>query len=426
MSLIEIARDPRNNPLDVVEHMAASNSWPFERASEDEIALVVTGRWTNYQVSFTWMSDIEALHLACAFDMNVPEPRLGRGAAAHHPHQRAIVDRAFRRLDAKRRRDVSPCAACSPAASPPRTGNARRCSAPHSIPASAISRRSNSWSGRANRRARRWMPPCSRRLARPRQLNRHRLARARTCVDLSGLLVLVGAGKMGGALLEGWLRLGLDPNNIAVLEPASFAANFRARRGAACGSIRHAATLSRVAAIVIAVKPQMRRSGDASASADGRSLNSRRLDHGRANAAIPLRRVEAPRAHSCAPCRIRRRRSAAASPSRCRCTRTTAQRDLAASPPLRDRHGRMDRGRGVDGRGDRGFRIGTGLCLPARRSAGASRRRGRAAAPLWRKSSRAKPSPARANCCIARRSMPRRCARTSPRRAAPPPPRWRC
>ena len=62
-----------DNPLDVVEHMAAGNNSPFERAGEDEIALVVTGRWTNYQISFTWMSDIEALHLACAFDMRVPD-----------------------------------------------------------------------------------------------------------------------------------------------------------------------------------------------------------------------------------------------------------------------------------------------------------------------------------------------------------------
>ena len=76
MSLIEIARDPHDNPLDVVEHMAAGNNWPFERAGEDEIAIVVTGRWTNYQVSFTWMGEIEALHLACAFDMRVPELRL--------------------------------------------------------------------------------------------------------------------------------------------------------------------------------------------------------------------------------------------------------------------------------------------------------------------------------------------------------------
>src|SRR6202012_2391462 len=52
------------------------NNGPFERAGEDEIALVVTGRWTNYQVSFTWMKDIEALHLACAFDVRVPETRI--------------------------------------------------------------------------------------------------------------------------------------------------------------------------------------------------------------------------------------------------------------------------------------------------------------------------------------------------------------
>ncbi len=59
-----VARETDDNPLDVVEHLAAGNSWPFERAGEDEISIIVTGRWTNYQISFTWMSDIEALHLA--------------------------------------------------------------------------------------------------------------------------------------------------------------------------------------------------------------------------------------------------------------------------------------------------------------------------------------------------------------------------
>lgn len=76
MALIEATRDHRDSPLDVVERMAAGNNWPFERAGEEEIGLVVTGRWTNYQVSFTWMTDIETLHLACAFDMKVPELRL--------------------------------------------------------------------------------------------------------------------------------------------------------------------------------------------------------------------------------------------------------------------------------------------------------------------------------------------------------------
>jgi hypothetical protein len=76
MSLIAISQDHASNPLEVVEHLAAGNNWPFERAGEDEVAIIVTSRWTNYQVSFTWMSEIEALHLACAFDMRVTELRL--------------------------------------------------------------------------------------------------------------------------------------------------------------------------------------------------------------------------------------------------------------------------------------------------------------------------------------------------------------
>jgi pyrroline-5-carboxylate reductase len=37
--------------------------------------------------------------------------------------------------------------------------------------------------------------------------------------DLPSSLVLVGAGRMGGALLEGWLSVGLDPARIAVFDP---------------------------------------------------------------------------------------------------------------------------------------------------------------------------------------------------------------
>ena len=33
-------------------------------------------------------------------------------------------------------------------------------------------------------------------------------------LKLTGTLVLVGAGKMGGAMLEGWLKSGADPTRI--------------------------------------------------------------------------------------------------------------------------------------------------------------------------------------------------------------------
>ena len=32
-------------------------------------------------------------------------------------------------------------------------------------------------------------------------------------------LVLIGAGKMGGAMLEGWLRIGIDPRGISLIDP---------------------------------------------------------------------------------------------------------------------------------------------------------------------------------------------------------------
>ena len=62
----------RNNPLAVVEDIAADNNWSFERSGEDEVTIVSKGDWTDYQLSFTWMNEIEALHLACAFDMKIP------------------------------------------------------------------------------------------------------------------------------------------------------------------------------------------------------------------------------------------------------------------------------------------------------------------------------------------------------------------
>ena len=67
--------EQNHNPVDVVERLAAGHEWAFARASDDEVTMLIAGRWTDYQVSFTWMLHIEALHLACAFDLKVPDRR---------------------------------------------------------------------------------------------------------------------------------------------------------------------------------------------------------------------------------------------------------------------------------------------------------------------------------------------------------------
>jgi pyrroline-5-carboxylate reductase len=74
--------------------------------------------------------------------------------------------------------------------------------------------------------------------------------------DFSGQLVLIGAGKMGSALLEGWLRLGLDPKNIVVLEPLP-SPQLVALAGRGLRVNPDPKTLVDVAAVVVALKPQV-------------------------------------------------------------------------------------------------------------------------------------------------------------------------
>ena len=75
-------------------------------------------------------------------------------------------------------------------------------------------------------------------------------------LDDIGLLALVGAGKMGGAMLEGWLALGLDPQNVVVVEPQpSEEITALAIRGIALNPPPGA--VSNIATVILAVKPQV-------------------------------------------------------------------------------------------------------------------------------------------------------------------------
>jgi pyrroline-5-carboxylate reductase len=72
--------------------------------------------------------------------------------------------------------------------------------------------------------------------------------------EFRGTLVLVGAGKMGSAMLDGWLGRGLDPKKITVIEPQPVkAVKALARRGVKLNPKNKIGVAS---AIVIAVKPQ--------------------------------------------------------------------------------------------------------------------------------------------------------------------------
>lgn len=77
-----------------------------------------------------------------------------------------------------------------------------------------------------------------------------------TRLDNIGILALVGAGKMGGAMLEGWLALGLDPRNVVVIEPhPSPEMVALSQKGIVLNPPADAVT--NIATIVLAVKPQV-------------------------------------------------------------------------------------------------------------------------------------------------------------------------
>src|SRR5215813_10386 len=73
--------------------------------------------------------------------------------------------------------------------------------------------------------------------------------------DVAGTLVLVGAGKMGAALLEGWLALGLDPAKLVVIEPQP-SREFLARAATGVRLNPQSRDLH-ATAVVVAVKPQI-------------------------------------------------------------------------------------------------------------------------------------------------------------------------
>jgi pyrroline-5-carboxylate reductase len=71
--------------------------------------------------------------------------------------------------------------------------------------------------------------------------------------DITGTVLLAGAGKMGGAMLSGWLAQGLEPRHVTVMEPQpSPDISALAARGVAINSDDPGP----IETLVIAVKPQ--------------------------------------------------------------------------------------------------------------------------------------------------------------------------
>src|SRR5260370_2384581 len=83
---------------------------------------------------------------------------------------------------------------------------------------------------------------------------------------VAGPIALAGAGKMGGAMLTGWLAQGLDPKRVVVIEPhPSAEINALAAKGVRLNP--SAKQVGEVDTLVVAVKPQSFREAGAALKA---------------------------------------------------------------------------------------------------------------------------------------------------------------
>jgi hypothetical protein len=65
------------NPIDLVEEIVVANDWAHDRASDEELVVEITGRWSDYRLYFVWQEEIGALHFSCGFEMKVAKARRG-------------------------------------------------------------------------------------------------------------------------------------------------------------------------------------------------------------------------------------------------------------------------------------------------------------------------------------------------------------
>jgi pyrroline-5-carboxylate reductase len=76
-------------------------------------------------------------------------------------------------------------------------------------------------------------------------------------VALKGTLVLLGAGKMGGAMLDGWLRAGISPRQIVTLDPSPPADVMQLIAGNGITHNPSIVDIRDVEVLLAAVKPQV-------------------------------------------------------------------------------------------------------------------------------------------------------------------------
>jgi hypothetical protein len=75
MTLNRASEVPADSPLDIIEQLVSANDWLFDRPNEQEIAVQVPGRWSDYNFVCAWNDSSDTMQFTLAFDTRVPDTR---------------------------------------------------------------------------------------------------------------------------------------------------------------------------------------------------------------------------------------------------------------------------------------------------------------------------------------------------------------
>ena len=69
-----------SNPLDSVEDILHANDWIFDRMTEDELQVQITGKMGEYKLFFHWQEQYSAMQFVCQYDLDVKREAMDMAA----------------------------------------------------------------------------------------------------------------------------------------------------------------------------------------------------------------------------------------------------------------------------------------------------------------------------------------------------------
>ena len=71
-----------SNPLDHVEEILNGNNWAYNRMTDDELMVQITGKSCDYRLIFVWQENMTALQFCCQYDLCLNRKNIPAAAIA--------------------------------------------------------------------------------------------------------------------------------------------------------------------------------------------------------------------------------------------------------------------------------------------------------------------------------------------------------